>query len=339
MARKLQIKRGRQAKLPKLSEGEFGLTTDQKKLYIGHSAGNIRVATETDISEVSSSLTGEQLLLNGGFDIWQKGESFNNVGGLIYTADMWHTVWNNCNISKSKVSNINTLKCMGAVTTMHYPSIGQNFEDDFRNQLIGETMTLSAKIRSIGTPEYVNLYGMKNLIAVLPLDGEWHEIKATGIAEDMHTTEFCDVRITAKCKDIVSGFEVEWVKFELGDMATKFVPQDYGAELAKCQRYYVGEQERYDFYISSPCVWYPINLPFPVKMRGKPTIQIGCRDNNNNFIQNKMQNDLTGEIVENITFYTPLINRRFVPIIWSADSQLLPVGFYNVVIKYASTEL
>lgn len=45
MARKLQIKRGPQANLPILSEGELGFTTDQKKVYIGHTDGNIELLT------------------------------------------------------------------------------------------------------------------------------------------------------------------------------------------------------------------------------------------------------------------------------------------------------
>lgn len=45
----IQIARGTKATKPKLNDGEFGLCTDTKELYIGHSTADIRVATENDI--------------------------------------------------------------------------------------------------------------------------------------------------------------------------------------------------------------------------------------------------------------------------------------------------
>lgn len=43
MSRKLQVKRGKEANLPTLAEGEFGFLTDKKKLYIGSDSGNIKI--------------------------------------------------------------------------------------------------------------------------------------------------------------------------------------------------------------------------------------------------------------------------------------------------------
>lgn len=57
MTRKIQIKRGNAANLPVLESGEFGLTLDEKKLYIGHSEGNISLAKEEDVAKVESAAT------------------------------------------------------------------------------------------------------------------------------------------------------------------------------------------------------------------------------------------------------------------------------------------
>ena len=60
---KLQIKRGTKAALPTLAEGEYGLTTDTKELFIGGPNGNLQIPILTpdghlpsDYSETFDSL-------------------------------------------------------------------------------------------------------------------------------------------------------------------------------------------------------------------------------------------------------------------------------------------
>ncbi|MBM7868887.1 hypothetical protein JOC70_000356 [Clostridium pascui] len=47
---KIRIRRGIESKLPLLDEGEFGFTTDTKKLYIGTSSGNQLLINTSDVS-------------------------------------------------------------------------------------------------------------------------------------------------------------------------------------------------------------------------------------------------------------------------------------------------
>lgn len=47
---KIRIRRGLESKLPILDEGEFGFTTDTKKLYIGTSSGNQLLINTADVS-------------------------------------------------------------------------------------------------------------------------------------------------------------------------------------------------------------------------------------------------------------------------------------------------
>jgi hypothetical protein len=63
MSRKFQVKRGAQANLPTLAEGEFGFVTDNKKLYIGHSSGNLdipvgKTATATPTTTEQKDIIG-----------------------------------------------------------------------------------------------------------------------------------------------------------------------------------------------------------------------------------------------------------------------------------------
>ncbi len=57
MAKKIQVKRGNAANLPTLAPGELGLTVDTKKLYVGHSQGNIQLATADQMPKIINTLT------------------------------------------------------------------------------------------------------------------------------------------------------------------------------------------------------------------------------------------------------------------------------------------
>jgi lysophospholipase L1-like esterase len=53
---KIRFKRGLEAKLPTLDEGEPGFTTDTKKLFIGASDGNVELAKQTNLDTTNASV-------------------------------------------------------------------------------------------------------------------------------------------------------------------------------------------------------------------------------------------------------------------------------------------
>ena len=72
-------------------------------------------------------------------------------------------------------------------------------------------------------------------------------------------------------------FYLTGVQLEVGEVATPFQHEDYGATLRKCQRYYFPAQN-YNIYAGWAMTWsgstqYPkVNADFPVPMRALPTI-------------------------------------------------------------------
>lgn len=54
MGQKIQIRRGAEANLPSFRSGEFGLTEDTKKVFIGTPTGNVEMSKKVD---VDSSIT------------------------------------------------------------------------------------------------------------------------------------------------------------------------------------------------------------------------------------------------------------------------------------------
>lgn len=68
-----------------------------------------------------------------------------------------------------------------------------------------------------------------------------------------------------------SSIVIDWIKLEVGDKATPFIPRPYSEELALCQRYYLGGE------IVGQCYAVQTNsmrfsFPTPVTMRTVPTL-------------------------------------------------------------------
>lgn len=73
---------------------------------------------------------------------------------------------------------------------------------------------------------------------------------------------------------------INWIKLELGETATPFIPPDPALELLKCQRYYINTFSEvngyYTFALNQATQGtIPVNVRFPVKMRSIPSIIIG----------------------------------------------------------------
>lgn len=130
----------------------------------------------------------------------------------------------------------------------------------------GKTLTGSFKYRIIkGQPNHFNVSAYNNLIKngaffnsntsenKLIADGEWHVYTFTYTVsgqklEDNFTSlligigslvkNVSDEDYTWVKPTVDTQIDIEWVKLELGSIATSFTPRLYAEELALCQRYY-----------------------------------------------------------------------------------------------------
>lgn len=157
MANKVQIKRGNKANLPILSDGEFGLCQDTKELFIGNNGTNINLTDKN-----SNDHFYRQAIMNGNFDIWQRGTSFIiDKDKYTYTADryyLYHTGFLApvISVQREDISSIQGAKyglkisANGAGSSYTADSelrISQIIEDGTR-LLAGKTITISFKIYS-----------------------------------------------------------------------------------------------------------------------------------------------------------------------------------------------
>lgn len=184
------------------------------------------------------ALDGANLLINGGFAVWQRGESFTvprtGYSAGQYTVDRWR-VWANAD---SAGGNIAVTK---ADDGMHIEAAGAGFatyrfEEAEVKKLSGKTVTLSQSVDGVVSSTVRSFPTTGILNVTLPTSGT-----------------------------------LNWVKLELGEQATPYVPKGYGEELLACMRYYqVTGNIFLPGYITvggASCSYVP-----PVPLRTTPTL-------------------------------------------------------------------
>lgn len=66
-----------------------------------------------------------------------------------------------------------------------------------------------------------------------------------------------------------SGGVIKWVKLEIGEVVTPFVPKKYGEEMSECLRYYSKS-----VFSLQKATAYTCGITFPVPMRISPTVAL-----------------------------------------------------------------
>ena len=200
---------------------------------------------------LATNLSNPNLLINGDFQVWQRGTSFditNNSSHLEqYTADRWWTFYEDKSFTVRKGEN-------GGIAVSQPQGMLQSLEKPLE---VGETYTLSAKVDD----EIITT----TLIGGAPLDN--------GLFDYFKWGEFDAIQIRGASTEKT----IYWVKLEKGSIATPFVPRLYAEELAMCQRYY---QNR--VCIGSPVYYYATDKHWIVgvqfdQMRIPPTLKhVSC---------------------------------------------------------------
>ena len=193
-------------------------------------------AADTDIHVTAdekaywNTLSGKNELDNPDFRVNQRGQNEYSTG---YTVDRWY--------SPGKCSAAPISGGVKLTSTVTASSTTHAFWQDFEFPLPPGKYTLSlkaadvtgvwaARIRTVtAAGDYVDSYytlalreGVNKVSVDLP-DGEY--ISAVSIGFNKGT-------------EAGNSLKLAWAKLEGGSLATPFVPPDYAAELAKCQRFY-----------------------------------------------------------------------------------------------------
>ena len=200
------------------------------------------------LSEVENQIgkivyTNPNMLINGDFQVWQRGELFQTEvrEAFRYNADRWCHYTNTASRLIKKVDN-------GIYTEAN---IMQRLE---RRLSAGVHYVLSASIDGVVV--------VLNIVGGTPI--------SNNILEYFSSDSLDSIQI--KCNDGVDSQIINWVKLEKGDTPTPFVPRLYAEELSLCERYYVVvPQSNYVGYSGSTGrFWLSLDKMF--KLRTTPNI-------------------------------------------------------------------
>ena len=210
-------------------------------------------------------LGGDNLIINGNFDIWQRGTS----GAAGYVADRWvHFVAGPSGTVTQSRQAFTTgqtdvpnnpryfYRIQGSSYTLTAGNLTQKIEDV--RTLAGETVTVSFYAKASAARQiqirFYRVFGVggsasdSTIFSAVSLTTSWQKFVVTGnlpsvsgktIGDGSSIQLAFDIKEGAFGSDLNSdSIDIAQVKLEPGDTATDFVPRRIEDELAKCQRYY-----------------------------------------------------------------------------------------------------
>lgn len=178
-----------------------------------------------------NTLSGKNELDNPDFRVNQRGQNEYSTG---YTVDRWYISTDKCKAAPET----NGIRLTATATlTSNTHAFWQNIEfplppGKYTLSLKAADVTgvWAARIRTVtAAGDYVDSYYTPRLQAGI-----------NSVTVDLSDSEYISAVSIGFNKGTEAGnsLKLAWAKLESGSLATPFVPPDYAAELAKCQRFY-----------------------------------------------------------------------------------------------------
>jgi hypothetical protein len=243
----------------------------------------------------ATQAAGKNALINGGFDIWQRGTSFTS--SLVYGADRWFEYFGSGTFTYARTtSNLPDGFQYGMQITSNSTTASaelyQTMETANCIRFAGKTIVVSGWVRSSSNVTATVLMGSSTATDE-PQSGTFSSISGTGTswATTGTATRFSatfvipstakSLRFGLQTGSLASAatFTVTGLQIEEGNVATGFMRTGgtIQGELAACQRYYF-RWTATDLYspfsqgISTTTTNAQIFVQYPVTMRTKPTV-------------------------------------------------------------------
>lgn len=178
-----------------------------------------------------NTLSGKNELDNPDFRVNQRGQNEYSTG---YTVDRWYISTDKCKAAPET----NGIRLTATATlTSNTHAFWQNIEfplapGKYTLSLKAADVTgvWAARIRTVtAAGDYVDSYYTPRLQAGI-----------NSVTVDLSDSEYISAVFIGfnKGNEAGNSLKLAWAKLEGGSLATPFVPPDYAAELAKCQRFY-----------------------------------------------------------------------------------------------------
>ena len=252
-------------------------------------------------SASETALSNRNIIINGGFDVWQRGVSFSAQG--IFYADRFRSDTNsndNIVITKYDIPSAGeTSLPIGFTSAIKFAwTAGSTGSlNDFRQRVedpkrfMGQTVTLSYYIRASASctvnNRRIGFSGVTNGPATsglpnLSVTTTWQRVVDTVTLNTttnavFSASSFLDVVLSNPYRTTVDVY-ITGVQLEVGPVATPFEHRSYGQELALCQRYYynyISGNLKSVFAATAILANYISGvITFPVTMRAAPSAVI-----------------------------------------------------------------
>ena len=198
-------------------------------------------------------ISNPNLLINPDFRVNQRGQTeYVATDTSVYSVDRWCIIGTCIPTSTGvSVSSINS--------SFGYGVFAQKF-----GKMIYGAVTLSTKVNGNIFRVTGDASNLGNLV-ISDADGTAIGYVRLNATDSITALEFI---IYENCQ-----MNIEWVKLELGSIATPFVPPDPATELVKCQRYYC-KQEKINTVSIINTSYANVSANFPTEMRTTPTVTI-----------------------------------------------------------------
>ena len=249
-------------------------------------------AQTNGIAWSTAQTSNRNAVINGNFDVWQRGTSFSiSAGTPIYTADRWTNYFNGTGTIAQETTvkpatSLASLK-ITATATSSDNAIFQLIEEENMARYRGKTVVLSLKLAGTATisPSVTLAYSTtaddtltNTNIVISASSTTTPAINASTFVTWVLTyavpTTAKTLRIGILTNAVVNTnvFYVSEVQLEAGAVATPFEFENYGTTLAKCQRYYC---RVYSAYLGTGMAFSTtsniVNVFFPTTMRVAPS--------------------------------------------------------------------
>jgi len=286
-------------------------------------------------------------IINGNFDIWQRGNSFNSAG-TIYTADRWEfsvgditptALQQLFTIGQTEVpGNPKYFIRVGKSATSVVSQFRQKIEDVTLLSNKQVTLTLWAEkavtwvldvFQNFGTggsPSSQIQTEVQTAFEIVETTANWNKLKVTfnlpsvsGKTLGTNGNDFLLIRIIESTTS-TTDTKIAQVQLEEGSVATDFEQRHVEQELALCERYYVsgiGQFQLLTLYNSTTNLVRGITVQFPVEMRTNPTVVAGVISNSSGPTTDAISSQSFRQTAtaNSATSSTPMVN-------YTADAEL-----------------
>ena len=243
-----------------------------------------------DLGNVYSdgALSNRNMIVNGGFGVWQRAVSSSNLGLSYYTADrFWSYAGGSGNVERSTdvpdgfIYSLLWNRASGGSLGTSVELSRQGF-----NPYGMLTCSMYLKGNFTGTALYLNFRNYSG--------GGADSVAITTKTDFGNYTDWTRVTIPVDCTGIAAhannkmlniefgnfpvGGKITGLQLEAGDTATPFEHRSYGDELARCQRYFYNlKYTAYYQPVKAPCWMITTTVMqgefmHPVTMRTGPTL-------------------------------------------------------------------